>query len=297
VVKKYLHKILILILISCATVAKGQSKEAKLQVWQDSLAGLGRAMFSRLSEPERMQKNFTFVKTLVSALKENNSYQFAFPKLKMISILNSPDQNFRIFSWNLPLDDGSYLYYGAIQFASSNGELELIPLLDKTFEIKDPSKAIVKADNWYGAQYYDIRKLGANAYVLLGWKGHHADYTQKVIDIVELQGLKQVVFGKNVFTEDPTLSRKIFKYTRQASMYLLFNQKTNRYEFDHLVPADPKLEGNFKYYGPDLSYDAYYLDKGSLRFVSDVEVSNATRGDEDSFLAPNRREIKKESGF
>ncbi len=296
-VNKYLYKILTLLIICCSSIAQGQSNVVKLEVWQDSLASLGSAMFSRLSEPERMQKNFTFVKTLVSALKEKESYQFSFPKLKMISILSSPDQKFRVFSWNLPLDDGSFLYYGAIQFPSKNGQLQLVPLLDKTFEIKDPLTTQVQSNSWYGAQYYDIQKLDANGYVLLGWKGHHADYTQKVIEILEIKGEKSVSFGKNVFTDDQKLMRKIFNYTRQASMYLKYNTELRRYEFDHLVPADSKLKGNFKYYGPDLSYDAYYLEDGRLRFKDDIEINNPVRGDEDRFLAPNRKEIKKESGF
>lgn len=295
--KTYLHKILFLILLSCSTAGYAQQSEVKLQHWQDSLASLGKAMFSRLSEPERMQKNFTFVKTLVSALKEKNSFQYLFTKLSMISILNSPDRNFRIFSWNLPLDDGSYLYYGAIQFPGKNGELQLKPLLDKTFEIKDPDHASLKTDNWYGAQYYDIQKLADNTYVLLGWKGHHATYTQKVIEVMQVAAGGVVTFGKNVFTEDNKLARKIFNYTQQASMFLKFNPQAKRYEFDHIVPADPKLKGNFKYYGPDLSFDAYNLENGSLRFQPDVEVLNPIRGDEDSFLAPNRKDIKKDSGF
>lgn len=264
---------------------------------EDSLSVVGKAIFSRISEPERIQKNFQFVKSLVNFLKEKHSYENPLEKLSMISIINSPDDNFRIFSWNVPLDDGSFLYYGSIQFKTKDGSLKLYPLLDKTFEFKDPLIEITTASFWYGSQYYDIQKLSDNTYVLLGWKGHHADFTQKVIEILTLEDDFKISLGKNVFTDDVKKTRSIFNYTREASMYLKFNAKLKRFEFDHLVPADPKFISNYKYYGPDLSYDAYRLENGRLIFEEDIEVLNPVRGDEDLFLAPNRKEIKKNSGL
>ena len=79
---------------------------------EDSLTKLGYAMYNEPSEPERLAANFTFVKTLVSALKVPYSYTFPFDSLGMVSILNAPDDRFRIFSWHIQLNDGSYLYYG-----------------------------------------------------------------------------------------------------------------------------------------------------------------------------------------
>jgi hypothetical protein len=125
----------------------------KMQVWQDSLFQLGQKVFAQTAEVERIESNFLFVKTLVSALKEINSYYYDFDKLNMISAVRSPDDNFRIFTWNVPLQDGSYLYYGSIQFKSGN--LKLIPLLDKTFEITDIHTDMLNNNQWYGAQFSD----------------------------------------------------------------------------------------------------------------------------------------------
>ncbi|WP_196938103.1 hypothetical protein [Sphingobacterium pedocola] len=293
-----IRKILLCGFLTCNILSSFGQNTQKMQVWQDSLVRLGNKIFRSPAEPERLDNNFKFVKTLVSALKEPNSYYYSFEQLNMIAILSSPDNNFKIFTWNVPLEDGSYLYYGAIQHKTANGQINLTPLLDKTFEINAVDSSILSNIEWYGAQYYDIVSLGKNRYVLLGWKGHHTEYTQKVIEILSLNGDDQVELGASVFLENSKLTRRIFSYTRQATMYLKYNGTYNRIEFDNLVPADPNLKGNFKYYGPDLSYDAYEVTKeGKLKLLVDVEVKNVERGNEDQYIDPTKPDKKRKSGF
>src|SRR5690606_7932922 len=220
----------------------------KMDQWQDSLLHVGRQMFQSGAEAERIERNFVFVKTLVSALKEPNSYFYAFDKLDMISVISAPDNSFRIFSWNIPLQDGSYLYYGSIQHKVAGGKLKLTPLLDKTFEIQNPTQDITSNSTWYGAQYYDIIPISKYQFILLGWKGHHAEYTNKVIEVLHISPAGEVKLGGPVFSDDPKMVRKIFSYTKNASMYLQFDKERSRIVFDHIVPVSPQHEGNFKYY-------------------------------------------------
>ena len=285
--------IFILFVIGTGQTTFGQNLR-KMEQWQDSLVALGNQVFQNPSEAERIDKNFAFVKTLVSSLKEPNSYFYAFEKLKFISILKPADNSFRIFSWNVPLQDGSYLYYGAIQFKS--GSLKLTPLLDKTFEIADPNKDIVTSQNWYGAQYYEIIPLKPNQYILLGWKGHHAEYTKKVIDIINIDK-DQVTFGAPIFSDDSQLVRKIFSYTRQATMLLKYNETNNVIEFDHIAPANPSLKDNYKYYGPDMTHDAYAIGDGKLIFKENIKLSNPENLIDDSYIDPKKGDPKKKSGL
>ena len=118
------------------------SENSPIVILQDSLKTLGYTMYNSPAEQERLQANYTFVKTLVSALQTSHSYDFAFDSLDMVSRLRSPDDRFRIFTWHLPLNDGSYRYYGAIQLHTPDGSLQLIPLLDRTYEIKEPETAV-----------------------------------------------------------------------------------------------------------------------------------------------------------
>lgn len=240
--------------------------------WQDSLQTLGMQIYQEEAEPDRLKANFSFVRTLVAALQTSNSYSFDFDSLHMISIRKSPDNRFRIFSWHVPLSDGSYLYYGTIQLNTPDGSLKLYPLLDVTYEIRDPESVISNSTEWYGAQYYEIIPY-QDSYILLGWKGHNPLVTQKVIEVLTIdQKNDQAILGKKIFNAPETTdySRIIYHFSQQVSMHLAYDPEHNRIVFDHLVPSDEKLKGQYEHYGPDLSFDAWYLGKELLELQSHI---------------------------
>ncbi|MFD1770204.1 hypothetical protein [Sphingobacterium suaedae] len=278
----------------CQTIA--QVNLYKMNTWQDSLIRLGTEMYENKAEAKRLEKNFIFVKTLVASLKERHSFLYNFDQLDMISVVMSPDSRFRIFSWNIPLHDGSYLYYGAIQSHTEDGTLKLVPLLDKTFEINDPEGEALTPSVWYGAQYYSIVPLTGNRYALLGWKGHAPNYSQKVIEILQCEP-NSFVLGGAIFSDSPTMFRKIFNFARDLSMYLKYDQQKSRIVFDHIVPADPSLQGQYSRYGPDLSYDAYLLKNGKLILQQDVPFQNEERGNRDDLVQPGQATSGKKSGL
>lgn len=273
------------------------AKQGNIHALQDSLVKLGYVMYNEPSEPERLQANFLFVKTLVSALQTLHSYDFPFDSLNMVSLLRSPDDAFRIFTWHLPLNDGSFLYYGTIQLNTPDGRLRMFPLLDRTYEIEDPEMTITTAQNWYGAQYYRIIPFNGD-YLLLGWKGYTPHVTQKVIEILRFEG-DSVQLGKTIFssTETPSHTRMIYRYNRQASMYMDYNQTEQRIVMDHLAPADARQVGDYEQYGPDLSYDAWKLEGNRLILVSDVEFTNQPDQNDALYNDPTKPSTHQKSGF
>lgn len=269
----------------------------KIQAFEDSLAKLGHVMYNEPSEPERLKANFAFVKTLVSALKLPHSYKFPFDSLDMVSLLDAPDNRFRIFSWHIPLNDGSYLYYGTIQLNTPDGSLKMYPLLDKTYEIEAPEQAVTAPQNWYGAQYYRIIPLN-DAYVLLGWKGHTPHITQKVVEVLRLTK-NGAQLGKPIFdgAESGNQARAIYRYNRNASMYLDYDTVENRIVFDHLAPADQRQQGQYEQYGPDLTYDAWQLENGRLVLISDVPLMNQPSPNDSRFNDPSKPQNHPKSGL
>lgn len=258
---------------------------------------LGYGMYNNPSEPERLEANFSFVKTLVTALNTPHSYGFGFEKLDMVSLLEAPDGKFRVFSWHLPLNDGSYLYYGAVQLHTDDGSLRLYPLLDKTYEIEQPDEAVLPHTDWYGAQYYRIVPFGTD-YILLGWKGHTPEVNQKVIEVMQLaeDGL---VLGKKVFRHADTQGRArlIYRFSRQASMYLDYDASENRIVVDHLSPADERFRGQYQYYGPDMSHDAWLVGDGELLLDPDILFTNPPDAADSMFNDPQKPANHPRSGF
>jgi hypothetical protein len=272
----------------------GNKNKQIITDFQDSLQVLSYKMINESIEPERYNANYKLIKTLVNALKTPNSFNYSFDSLKTISIQTSPDRLFRIFSWHVMNNDGSYRYYGTIQMNNPDGKLQMFPLVDYTPLIKNVTDTITTNDKWYGAQYYRIISVLNNVktpyYVLLGWKGNTVNSTKKVIEILYFKDGK-AYFGMPVFDgdkEQPLKKRTVFEYDRRASMVLNFEPSNNTVVFDHLAPPDPKLKGKFELYGPDLSYDGYKLVNGRWKFVQDLELKNSPSDQDDNFNDPKK---------
>jgi hypothetical protein len=282
--------LLILLFIAGAhTVFAQQALLKQMNIYQDSLAHLGKTMINDPNELVRKNANYAFIKTLVSALKTNNSYLYKFDSVKTISILNSPDNKFRIFSWYVMHDDGSYRFYGSIQI-NTGGPLVLHGLEDYSPLQTNPEDSVVSNRKWYGAQYYKIIPVYGQKpyYVLLGWKGNTVESNKKVIDVLSFVDNKPQ-FGLPVF-EGNTKTRKrvVFEYTRTVSMLLRYVPEQNLIVFDHLVPPDKKMKDKPQTYGPDLSYDGYKLQNGHWQFVHDLDMKNVSDNKDVQFTDPKK---------
>ena len=261
---------------------------------QDSLQRLGFIMINDSIEPQRYNASYAFIKTLVNTLKTPYSFNFPFDSLKTISIQTAPDKRFRIFSWHVMNNDGSYRYYGTIQMNNAAGKLEMFPLVDYTPAIKNPGDTVTTNEKWYGAQYYKIIPVSNNVqtpyYLLLRWKGNTIKSTKKVIEILYFKD-DRAYFGLPVFDGDKDNADKkriLFEYDRKASMLLNFEPSTGTIVFDHLAPPDPKLKGKYELYGPDFSYDGYKLSNGRWKFVQDLELKNDPTDQDDNFNDPRK---------
>jgi hypothetical protein len=254
-----------------AQQSSSQSK-SKLNSYQDSLLRLSKAVYASPNNQDRFAKNAVFVKTLVTALKVPGSFSFGFDSLQTISHVISPDQRFKIFSWFVPTDDGTYRFFGSIQMRTADGSLKLFPLIDGTEKIKD-TNAITDNKNWYGSRYYEIVPVMSSGkpafYALLGWKGNDFKTTKKVIEILSFEN-SLPVFGKPVIEgqkNSSPKSRLVFEYNRLNSMTLRMDKAAGMIVLDHLAPINPEMVGNYEYYASDLSFDGYKPVSGKLKLV------------------------------
>lgn len=204
-----------------------------------------------------------------------------------LSRVEAPDGSFRLITWNIPLTDGSHRYEGLL-LARQRKLTALYELRDQTASITNPELAELGPERWLGALYYQVvpvRKGGRTWYTLLGWKGHSATETRKVIDVLSFRSGKPrfgaPLFGRGKLKEQ----RKLFAYAFNVSMMLRHEAEQQRIVLDHLAPMRADLQGKGALMGPDLSFDAFVWDKGQWRYERDIDLRDPKR-DGKPFNAP-----------
>ena len=132
-------------------------KPADLPLLEDSIRRFH--SYVRTAEPDsirRVRAGQLFL-LVQEAFSLPGSFTYPFDSLKTIRILESPDHEFRIVTWDITLSDGRYLYFGLIRW---NGEKypdrKVIPLSDRTDIIPGPDTAMLDANRWLGALYYRV---------------------------------------------------------------------------------------------------------------------------------------------
>lgn len=273
------------------------SKAAKIQAdstfdiintYEDTLGYLSYLIVNDSLEESRFRAVNKFIPTLVKALKVKNSFDYPFERLKSISIQYPADSTFRIFTWQLYVNENDYRYYGAIQMNTE--ELKLIPLIDRSFEIEDIEHSTLGSQNWYGSLYYNLKQFDTaegKKYLLFGYDGYRFFTKRKIVDVLSFKDGK-AVFGAPVFvSEDPDnpflpKSRLLYTYSAEASVKVNFDGHLGLIIGDHLIETTSSIASQGPVKLPDGSYEGYKLENGQWVYVAKVfnhiyENEEATR--------------------
>ncbi|MEM9921831.1 MAG: hypothetical protein AAF990_27250, partial [Bacteroidota bacterium] len=237
-----------------------------LHTYEDTLGFLGFAFVNDSLPETRFAAVRKFIPTLVKALKVKNSFSYPFERLRTVSIQYDPDSTFRIFTWQLFVDDNTYRYFGAIQM--NTPELELFPLMDRSANMTAVDVQELKNDNWYGNLYYKIQPFDSpegRRYLLFGMEYYDFHTRRKLIDVLSFDESGKPYFGANVFSSDSqpdrfdSKKRIILQYSAQANISSNFNESMGIVVFDHLktisLPSGPTAI-------PDGSYEGLQLQEG-----------------------------------
>jgi hypothetical protein len=213
--------------------------------FEDSLAVLAQTIYRGHSEKEKYAANEIFLTLFTDALSLNNSFKYPFDSLKYISILSSPDKRFRIITWMILKDDGTYEYFGFVQsFSRRKNDYEVYPLTDMSETMDSPENKVLDHKNWYGAVYYDIiltRDGGNRYYTLLGWDGNNPLVRRKVIEVLTLRSNGMPRFGQSLFRYgQPHLKRVFFEYSSLATMTLRFEKQHYTVRKERIFVKDKK---------------------------------------------------------
>lgn len=224
------------------------------------------------TEEDKMLLSNAIALEIELMLADENSMQYPFDSLKLISKIKAPDNTWRMFNWHIEDDKKQHKYWAIIQYKYQN-KYRVVSLMDAAEDLKSPESKTLKAPQWYGAHYYHVFMPEKNKYYLLGYNGKSNIISQKVIEVLSFDNKGNILFGDDVFvTEKGSTKRIVFEYSREVSMSVKYHDKFKTIVFDHLSPREPHLVNLKQFYGPDLSYDAFQYKKGKWQLLQNVDV-------------------------
>jgi len=283
----------LIVLLSCLCVSKhtiAQNVRTNSGI-QDSLSRISSEIWKQKSDSARLAANTAFLNVFNAVLKSDTSMSFPLDSIYGITHVASSDAKMHLYTWNIPLKNGTNKYFGFFRANIENPIL--IPLESHENNSEDLSNQIISPQNWYGALYYKLIqvKIGdKEAYTLLGWDGYMASSNRKIIDILTIDTKGNIQFGMPVFKTDQGIkSRVVMEYSEKANMLLRYDyqaikiQKKKKIKremawlivMDRLIPMDPSVKGMRKYYIPigDI-YDGFIFRNGYWSMVEDIDVTN-----------------------
>lgn len=244
-----------------------------IQNIEDTISILARGVMNAEIQDERLYACHQMIPALVRALKVNHSFRYAFPRLENVAITYPPDSSFRIFSWQLKVNDGEFKYYGALQW--NQPILKLVALSDRSDALENPEQQVLKPANWYGAVYYNILPFKqadqTTAWLLFGYDSYSLNERRKIIDVIRLEE-GQPLFGAPVFKIDKiqTKTRVIYQFGADAAVRVNYDDQEKMIVCDHLIRQNGLLPGQQNILVPDGSYEGFKLDKGYWKYVEEV---------------------------
>jgi hypothetical protein len=259
-----------------------------LQEEEKKLALLAPLITSGETDSLRSATALHLYKRLDSLLRIPSGYYFPFDSLKekTVSILRSPDDKFRIFTFNQISTNGDFRNFGLLQMADD--EHSVFSFLDTLKKPKpDYLNAELEITDWYGALYYSIvpfKKNGMKMYLLLGFDGSTIHSNKKILDVLWFDN-GEPIFGKDIFKNSqfdrkPT-SRVVYEFHNNCLMLVHYAEKEKIVVLDKLIPAFPEVSNNFYYYIPSGDYDGYKYTKG-FWIKSNLEDLNLGQGDQEN---------------
>ena len=222
--------------------------------------------------------------SLTEIIRHKLSFQNRLDSLKRIGKIYSTDNKLRIFSWNIPLLNGTHEYSAIIQFNPDKDSIcRLVPLTDisRTYSgILYDAKFTPK--NWFGALYYEILPVKTNkgiVYTLLGLHFNDLFTTKKIIESMSISENGSVTFGVPIFSYNNHIQRRVvFEYGINIIMNLKYDEYLNMIIFDHLAPSSPLYTNNFKFYGPDFTFDGLKFENEKWTYYPNIDFHKRKKG-------------------
>ena len=276
---KKLLGILFLFFISHLCFAQGISKAdfKVLQQKEDSIRSYAVKIIQGINASDRLDADSMFTRMLVRALKTKNSFHYPFESLQTISVQYSPDSVFRIFTWQLVINENIIRQHGAIQMRTYDGALKLYPLIDKSDVTANVQDTIGNNFGWIGAIYYKIiqtKSSNQNYYTLLGFDENNIRSSRKIIEVLNFLNDEPTFGGRYFSYEDDAVfktsqSRFILEYKKEAGPRLTYDKDLDLIIVEHLVSESNEPKKKWTLIG-DGDYEGFKWKGGKWVHVEKV---------------------------
>ncbi len=271
----------VIVMLVFGSTAKAQTISPqdmeKFRIMEDSMVLTADSMYEAFLPDTHIAYSERLVRQLVRTLKIPNSYYYPFDTLKkLINIIYSEDNAFKMFNWEITPSQITKRYYGAIQMPGPT--LKLFGLLDYSEQLgKGAEDSILTNRKWYGALIYRIMPQevrGVKVYTMFGFNQASPISNKKVLDpmIIEQNG---VSFGAPIFDvasnvfPNRRINRFILEYKKHTQASMNWDAERKMIVFDKLVSQvnDP----NRKYtYVASGQYDGFVWGGESWMYQRDI---------------------------
>lgn len=277
---KKLTLLFLLSFISVLSFAQQGISRDDLKVFtqkEDSLKKYAVKIVQGNEADDRFNADSMFTRILVRALKTKNSFYFPFDSLQTVSILYSPDSVFRIFTWQMVINENVIRQHGAIQMKTYDGSLKLYPLIDKSDVTTNVADTIGNHKGWMGAIYYKIivkRSSNQNYYTLLGFDENNIRSSRKIIEVLSFVNDEPVFGGRYFSYENDAVfksaqSRYVMEYKKGAGPRLNYDKELDMIIVEHLVSENNQPAKKWTLVG-DGDYEAFKWKNGKWVHVEKV---------------------------
>lgn len=237
------------LLVITSLFVRAQDNRMQLQQIEDELKPLAYAILNEDQFLDRFKADSAFTRGLVKALRTPHSFRYRFDSLITISQQYAPDSSFRIFTWQIQMEDMNHFRQkGAIQMRTNDGSLKLIPLFDASKFTEAPFDSVRTNQNWIGAVYYNIIQTTYNNrkyYTLFGYDENDARSSRKWMEVMTFDANGNPQFGGRYFNyrEDDIKPKQpafrfCLEYKKDANAKLNYDPELNMIVMAHLVSEE-----------------------------------------------------------
>ena len=276
---KKLSVLLVLIFIYFFSFAQHiiKADEKFLQKKEDSLKKFSVKLIQGITASDRFNADSILTKILVRALKTPNSFYYTFDSLETISKLYAPDSSFKIFTWQMMINENVIRQHGAIQMRTYDGSLKLYPLIDKSDVTINTVDTVGNNKGWIGAVYYNIiqKKIGnQNYYTLLGFDENNIRSNKKLIEVLHFDNDEPIFGGRFFSFEEDTLvktsiGRYIMEYKKTDGPKLNYDEEMDMIFVEHLVSESNEPNKKWTLVG-DGDYEGFKWKNGKWVHVEKI---------------------------